>query len=266
MRLAAGVEYDGTGFHGWQRQRQSPTVQESVEQALSQVADHPVTVHCAGRTDTGVHASCQVVHFDTSARRSERSWVLGANTVLHPGASILWVREVDEGFHARFSATSRRYHYRILNRWVRPAIARNRVAWFRQPLDAKLMNEAAQHLVGEHDFSSFRARGCQARTPVRRLHAISVVRDGCEVWLDIEANAFVYHMVRNIAGALVAVGDQRRPPDWIAEVLAARDRTIAGVTAPAQGLYFMSARYPDYPELPIDVPVGFGQDEKDGSS
>lgn len=266
MRLAAGVEYDGTGFYGWQRQRQSPTVQESVEQALSQVADHPVIVHCAGRTDTGVHARCQVVHFDTSAQRSERSWVLGANTVLHPGASILWVREVDERFHARFSATRRRYEYRILNRWVRPAIARGRVAWIRQPLDAGLMNEAAQQLVGEHDFSSFRARGCQARTPVRRLHSISVVRDGCEVRLDIQANAFVYHMVRNIAGALVAVGDQRRPPAWIGEILEARDRTIAGVTAPAQGLYFMSASYPDYPQLPIDVPVGFPRDENGGSS
>ncbi len=261
MRFAAGVEYDGTGFYGWQRQRQTPTVQASVEQALGQVADHPVSIHCAGRTDTGVHARCQVIHFDTTAERTERSWVLGANTVLHAGASLLWVREVDERFHARFSATRRRYVYRILNRWIRPAIERGRVAWVRQPLEAARMNEAARHLLGEHDFSSFRARGCQAKTPVRHVHSISVTREGCEVQIDIVANAFVYHMVRNIAGALIAIGNQRRSPAWIAEVLAARDRTMAAVTAPAEGLYFMSASYPDYPELPVDVPVEFPSGE-----
>lgn len=256
-RLAAGVEYDGSGFYGWQRQRQSPTVQASVESALSQVADHPITVHCAGRTDTGVHARCQVIHFDAHVERSERAWVLGSNTRLHPGASLLWVRPVSGDFHARFSARSRRYRYRILNRWVRPALERGRVAWIRHPLDAAVMQEAARHLLGEHDFSSFRAVGCQARSPVRRVTELNVSRQGDEVFIDIQANAFVYHMVRNIAGVLIAIGQGRRPSDWAAEVLAARDRTLAGVTAPPDGLTFIAADYPDYPELPIHADPGF---------
>ncbi len=260
MRLAAGVEYDGTRFYGWQRQRQSPTVQASVEAALSRVADHPVTVYCAGRTDTGVHGRCQVIHFDSHARRTERSWVLGANTALHEGASLLWVRPVSDEFHARFSATRRRYRYRILNRWVRPALDLGRVAWIRQPLDAKRMHEAAQALLGEHDFSSFRAQGCQAKSPVRTIHALSVDRHGSEVRIDIEANAFVYHMVRNIAGALIAVGDGRRSMAWIQQVLSACDRTQAGVTAPPEGLTFMYPSYPDYPELPIRTDVTFEAD------
>ncbi|AKS42412.1 tRNA pseudouridine(38-40) synthase TruA [Wenzhouxiangella marina] len=261
MRLAAGVEYDGTRFFGWQRQRQSPTVQASVEAALARVADHPVTVHCAGRTDTGVHARCQVIHFETEAERSERSWVLGANTVLHEGATLLWVRQVDDRFHARFSATRRRYRYRILNRWVRPAIELGRMSWIRHPLDAGRMHEAAQALLGEHDFSSFRARGCQAKSPVRTVHSVAVSRSGCEVRIDIEANAFVYHMVRNIAGALIAVGDDRRPISWIESLLEARDRTQAGITAPADGLTFMYPTYPDFPELPIREEVGFPGEE-----
>ena len=257
MRLAAGIEYDGSGFFGWQRQRQSPTVQECLEQALSRVADHPVTVHCAGRTDTGVHGHCQVVHFDSMAERRERSWVLGANTHLHPGISVLWVRPVDDDFHARFSATRRRYRYRMLNRWVRPAIERGRVAWIRHPLDAGRMHEAAQALVGEHDFSSFRAVGCQAKSPVRRIHHLSVARQGSEVIVDIEANAFVYHMVRNIAGTLIQVGRGERPVHWPAGVLEARDRTVAGPTAPAEGLYFVAPAYPDYPDLPIGLDIDF---------
>jgi tRNA pseudouridine38-40 synthase len=257
MRLAAGVEYDGAGFFGWQRQRQSPTVQECVELALSRVADEPVIVHCSGRTDTGVHARCQVIHFDTLAERSERSWVLGTNTYLAPGISLLWTRRVDDDFHARFSARRRRYQYRILNRWVRPAIARGGLAWIRKPLDAGLMEQAAKCLLGEHDFTSFRAMGCQARSPVRTIHHLSVERVDNELNIDIEANAFVYHMVRNIAGALIAIGQGDRPVSWLDEVLRARDRTLAGVTAPAQGLYFMTARYPDYPQLPIDETIGF---------
>ncbi|TVS11662.1 MAG: tRNA pseudouridine(38-40) synthase TruA [Wenzhouxiangella sp.] len=257
MRLAAGVEYDGSGFFGWQRQRQSPTVQSCLETALARVADHPLTVHCAGRTDTGVHAWCQVVHFDTRADRDERAWVLGANTHLPAGISVLWAREVGHDFHARFSARRRRYHYRILNRWVRPAVERDRVAWIRQPLDAARMNEAARFLLGEHDFSSFRAVGCQARSPVRTVHAASVSRLGHEVSLHIEANAFVYHMVRNVAGVLIAVGRGQRSPEWVAELLAARDRTVAGVTAPAGGLYFVAPSYPDHPALPVGEAVGF---------
>jgi len=257
MRLAAGIEYDGSGFYGWQRQRQSPTAQACLEAALGRVANHPVTVHCAGRTDTGVHAHCQVVHFDTDAERSERSWVLGTNTHLHPGISVLWVRQADSAFHARFSATRRRYRYRMLNRWVRPAIQRGRVAWIRQPLDARLMHEAAQALLGEHDFSSFRAVGCQANTPVRRIHHLCVTRQGAEVIIDIEANAFVYHMVRNIAGTLIPVGKGERAVSWPGEVLTAADRTLAGPTAPAEGLYFVAPSYPDYPHLPVDRDIDF---------
>jgi tRNA pseudouridine38-40 synthase len=257
MRLAAGIEYDGSGFYGWQRQRQSPTVQESLEHALGRVADHPVTVHCAGRTDTGVHGQCQVVHFDTHAQRRERSWVLGSNTHLHAGISVLWVRPVSEAFHARFSATRRRYRYRMLNRWVRPAIDRGRVAWIRQPLDAAPMHEAAQALLGEHDFSSFRAVGCQAKSPMRRIHSLSVERLGSEVIIDIEANAFVYHMVRNIAGTLIPVGKGERPVAWPGEVLEARDRTRAGPTAPAEGLYFVAPTYPDFPDLPVGDDIDF---------
>lgn len=263
MRLAAGVEYDGSGFYGWQRQRQSPTVQECVEQALARVANEPVTVHCSGRTDTGVHARCQVVHFDTAAKRGERSWVLGANTYLEPGISLLWVREVDPRFHARFAANRRRYRYCILNRWVRPAIARGRVSWIRQPLDEKRMQAASRYLLGEHDFSSFRAVGCQSKSPVRTVYRLQVTRQGDDVHIDIEANAFVYHMVRNIAGVLIAIGQGGRDPDWAGEVLEARDRTQAGVTAPAQGLYFMAAHYADYPDLPTERLIAFPPDDRE---
>jgi len=250
MRLAVGVEYDGSGFFGWQRQRQSPTVQECLEQALGRVADHDVTLHCAGRTDTGVHAWCQVAHFDTTAHRSERSWVLGANTYLVPGISLIWAKSVDQRFHARFSARRRGYRYRIVNRWVRPAIERGRVTWIRRPLDVERMNDAAQGLVGEHDFSSFRAPGCQSRSPVRTVYSARVSRLDCEVIIDIEANAFLYHMVRNIAGVLISIGEGRNAVSWLEEVLAARDRSVGGITAPAEGLYFMTVDYPDYPHLP----------------
>jgi tRNA pseudouridine38-40 synthase len=257
MRLAAGVEYDGCGFFGWQRQRQTPTVQACLEEALASVANHPLSVHCAGRTDTGVHARCQVVHFDTHAERSERSWVLGTNTRLPDGISLLWVRAVDDDFHARFSARRRRYRYRILNRWVRPAIERGRVAWIRHRLDERLMDEAACSLVGEHDFSSFRAVGCQARSPVRTVFEAGVVRCGHELHFDIEANAFVYHMVRNIAGSLIRVGQGLAPPGWIAELLEKRDRTAAGATAPSQGLYFVAPSYPEFSYLPTHQEIDF---------
>lgn len=257
MRLAAGVEYDGSAFFGWQRQRQSPTVQECLEDALSKVADRPLTVHCAGRTDTGVHAVCQVVHFDPGVERTSRSWVLGTNTHLPAGISLLWVEPVDETFHARFSAARRQYRYRVLNRWVRPAIDHERVAWIRHPLDAGRMHESAQALVGEHDFSSFRAVGCQAKSPVRTIDRIVVERRDDEIVMEVRANAFIYHMVRNIAGTLIPVGTGEKPLDWTASVLAARDRTVGGVTAPARGLYFLGPEYPDYPALPIGQPVGF---------
>lgn len=250
MRLAAGLEYDGSRFLGWQVQAQEPTVQSSVEQALSRIANHPVKVTASGRTDTGVHALEQVIHFDSDAARSERQWILGLNSNLPEGISVLWMRQVDDEFHARFSAYSRRYRYVILNRQVRPALDQGRVTWVRQPLDAERMNQGAQHLVGEHDFTSFRASACQARHPVREIREISVRRQGDYLVMDVAANAFLYHMVRNIAGSLLEVGKAEQGPDWMADLLAARDRDQAGVTAPPDGLYFAKVRYPDHFGLP----------------
>lgn len=258
MRYALGLEYDGSAFLGWQVQRQEPTVQGCLEKAVASVADHEVRVHCCGRTDTGVHASCQVAHFDSPAHRDERSWVLGINSHLPAGISVLWVREVDEDFHARFSAFARSYQYRVLNRWIRPALEADYLCWFRKPLDANRMHAAAQALLGEHDFSTFRAAGCQARHAVRDIHAIAVRRTGNRVILDITANGFLYHMVRNIAGNLLVIGSGEQPEDWLQKLLAAKDRTLAAPTAPAQGLYFMGARYPGHYQLPsgaIDFPV-----------
>jgi tRNA pseudouridine38-40 synthase len=253
MRFALGLEYDGGGFLGWQIQNQGPTVQACVEQALSKVADHEVRVFCCGRTDTGVHARCQVAHFDTSAIRSERSWLLGVNSELPAGIAVLWIRRVDEDFHARFTAYSRSYQYLILNRQVRPALEAGKVSWFRKPLDAVSMHESAQVLVGEHDFSAFRAAGCQATHAVRTIHQISVRRLGDRVVLDVTANGFLYHMVRNIAGNLLVIGNGGQTGAWLNAVLSGRDRTLAAPTAPGQGLYFMGARYPQRYELPEPV-------------
>ncbi|HKL52205.1 MAG TPA: tRNA pseudouridine(38-40) synthase TruA [Wenzhouxiangellaceae bacterium] len=249
-RVVLGVEYDGSRFFGFQRQRQKPTVQEVLEVAIARVADRPVTVHCAGRTDTGVHAICQVVHFDSEVRRSERTWVLGCNSHLPEGSSVLWARPAGPGFHARFSARGRTYRYRILNRWTRPGLLAGRVSWERRKLDAASMHEAAQALIGEHDFSSFRAPGCQAKHGVRMMRSISVERIASEVVIEVTANAFLYHMVRNIAGTLIEVGVGKRPTDWVADVLAHRRRAVAGVTATPDGLYFVGVDYPDFPDLP----------------
>ena len=236
-RIALGLEYDGSTFAGWQSQSHARGVQASVEQALSVVADHAVSVVAAGRTDAGVHAAMQVVHFDSDARRTDRSWVLGANTNLPSEVSVLWAREVPSAFHARYSATARRYVYVIQNRLPRPALVANRVCWVREHLDQERMHAAAQALIGEHDFSSFRAAECQARTPMRNVYEIGVRRHGEFVILTVMANAFLHHMVRNIAGVVIAVGTGERPTSWVDEVLAARDRTRGGVTAPAGGLY-----------------------------
>jgi tRNA pseudouridine38-40 synthase len=243
MRIALGLEYDGSAFCGWQSQAHALGVQSVVETALASVADHPVEVVAAGRTDAGVHAAMQVVHFDTTATRTERSWVLGATSNLPSQVTALWAREVPDAFHARYSALARRYRYVILNRGSRPALGAGYVSWIREPLDAKLMHAAAQHLVGEHDFSSFRAAECQARTPLRNLHEITVERSGSSVVLTVCANAFLHHMVRNIAGVLIAIGSGERPPGWVAEVLAARDRTRGGVTAAPGGLYLAGICY-----------------------
>ena len=249
-RVVLGVEYDGSRFFGFQRQRQKPTVQEVLEGAIARVADRPVTVHCAGRTDSGVHAVCQVVHFDSEVQRSERTWVLGGNSHLPDGASVLWARPAAPGFHARFSARGRTYRYRILNRWTRPGLLAGRVSWERRKLNAERMHEAAQALVGEHEFSSFRAPNCQAKHAVRTIRSISVERHANEVVIEVTANAFLYHMVRNIAGTLIEVGVGKRSPDWVAGVLAERRRAVAGVTATPDGLYFVGVDYPDFPDLP----------------
>lgn len=249
-RMALGLEYDGDDFCGWQTQDGVRTVQRCVEQALGKVANHEIRVICAGRTDTGVHALEQVIHFDTDARRSPRSWVLGGNANLPRDISLQWACEVDDTFHARFAAQSRRYRYAILNRWVRPAIQRGRVTWVHAPLDAERMQAACQYLIGEHDFSSYRALACQAKSPVRRVYSLQVERSGEYLYIDVHANAFLHHMVRNIAGVLISIGKGERTPEWAREVLDLRDRTQGGITAPPDGLYFVQALYPKQFALP----------------
>jgi tRNA pseudouridine38-40 synthase len=253
MRIALGIEYDGTGFFGWQRLAHGPNIQAEIEAALSFVADHAVAVTCAGRTDAGVHARCQVVHFDSDAPREERAWTLGSNTRLPVGISVLWARKMPGDFHARFSARARRYRYTLLNRAIRPALEARYVAWERRSLDAEAMHRAAQALVGEHDFSAFRAISCQATHARRCVLGVSVIREGEHVHVDVEANAFLHHMVRNIVGSLLEVGAGERPVEWIAEVLAARDRSRAGATAQPQGLTFIGPRYPAQWALPAQV-------------
>lgn len=253
MRIALGIEYDGTDFFGWQRLSHGNSIQIAVEGALSFVADESIEVVCAGRTDAGVHAYCQVVHFDTAAQRSERGWMLGANSRLPASVAVRWAQPVATDFHARFGARARRYRYHILNRRVRPALQARYVTWERRPLDAAAMHEAAQALIGEHDFSAFRTVACQARTPTRCVHAISVVRDGEQLFIDIQANAFLHHMVRNIVGSLLPVGRGEQAPAWIAQLLAGRDRAVAGPTAPAQGLLFVGPSYPPECGLPAEV-------------
>lgn len=244
MRIALGIEYEGTTYHGWQRQQPKlATIQAAVEDALSKVAAHPIRIYCAGRTDVGVHAKEQVVHFDTSAEREFRAWVLGGNSNLPPTISILWATEVTADFHARFSAVARSYRYLIYNSPVRPAILSNLVTWHCQPLVEKLMQKAGQYLVGKHDFSSFRGCDCQATTPWRRIEKISVQRRGKLIIVDVKANAFLMHMVRNIVGVLIAIGEGKREPIWAEEVLKQCDRTVAGITASPTGLYLMKVYY-----------------------
>lgn len=254
-----GVEYDGSGFRGWQWQRHTDnTVQFEIEKALSTVANQTVRVHCAGRTDAGVHGAEQVVHFDTTAERSMRGWTYGTNTNLPDSCCILWAKEVDEEFHARFSATARRYRYIILNRPVRPSIMARRTTWDYRELDTEKMHLAAQDLVGEHDFSSYRAVACQAKKPVRNLRWIQVSRHGQYVVIDVEADGFLHHMVRNIAGVLLDIGAGRAAVEWAGEVLAHRDRNLGGVTAPPHGLYLMKITYPEQfqlPQLSLNSPV-----------
>jgi tRNA pseudouridine38-40 synthase len=255
-RIALGLEYDGTEYCGWQRQATGRSVQSCLEEALGRVADHPVTAHCAGRTDAGVHAIGQVVHFDSTSERTLRGWQLGANGYLPSDASVLWARAVPDEFHARFSAHSRTYIYRIINQSGRTALHRTRACWVPRSLDAALMRSAAAFLTGRHDFAAFRAAECQAKTTVRTLHRLQVVRH--DAWITIEAcaNAFLHHMVRNIAGVLIRVGAGDAPPEWAAEVLAGRDRRSAGVTAPASGLYLVGVSYDPAYGLPSEHGIG----------
>lgn len=244
MRVALGLEYDGTAYNGWQRQRTGIGVQQCVEQALSKVADESIEVTCAGRTDTGVHATAQVVHFDTNSERSPRGWRLGANSNLPDDISVIWARPVDVSFHARYSALTRGYRYLILNRHERSALHRQRAWWIYEPLDAVRMHAAAQALLGQHDFTAYRAAGCQASTPVREIQSISIDRDGDWIELRVTANAFLQHMVRNIMGTLVAIGRGEEAEDWAATVLEGRDRRKGGMAAPPHGLTLVDVKYP----------------------
>jgi tRNA pseudouridine38-40 synthase len=251
VRIAVGVEYDGAAFAGWQAQAALRTVQQVTEQALGRIAAEPVALVCAGRTDAGVHAHGQVAHFDTHAQRTTRSWVLGANSELPADVSVSWALPVPAHFHARYSACARTYRYLILNRLARPALLARRAAWIHRPLDHERMGEAALALHGEHDFSAFRSSECQARSPVRRVQRLTVERQGEWVIIEATANAFLHHMMRNIAGLLIAIGRQEAPPAWAGEVLAGRDRTKNAATAPAAGLYLVSVRYPAAFALPV---------------
>jgi len=249
-RIAALVEYDGTGYAGWQSQDHSASIQDAVESALSFVAGHKVVAICAGRTDSGVHATGQVIHFDTLAERTPRAWVLGANGKLASDIALQWAAEVTLGFHARHRAVRRIYRYCIHNRSERSALQRHRAAWIHRPLNAEAMHAAAQALVGEHDFSAFRSVECQSKTPVRRVERIEVRRQGHTLWVEIAANGYLHHMVRNIVGTLLEVQREPDPVSAMLRVLAGGERRLAGATAPAAGLYLWQVDYPPHFGIP----------------
>lgn len=259
MRIAAGIEYDGNDFCGWQRISHSRTVQAELEKALSKVANHTVQCVCAGRTDSGVHAQQQIIHFDPDVMRPDHAWLLGGNSYLPKDISIRWAAAVNDEFHARFKAEARSYRYVIFNSAVRPAILAGKVTWVRKPLQVGAMQEAAKCLIGKHDFSSFRASGCGANTAVRDVIKTEVTRAGDFIYLDIKANAFLYHMVRNIAGVLISIGQGDNSPEWTQQLLQKKNRTHGGMTAPSDGLYLVSAHYPESWKLPQSPdPIVFG--------
>ncbi|MDM8568640.1 tRNA pseudouridine(38-40) synthase TruA [Thiotrichales bacterium HSG1] len=244
MRIALGVEYAGDNFFGWQVQPHLRSVQGCVETALSKVANHPVRIICAGRTDTGVHALEQVIHADVQVQRTINSWLLGTNSNLPRDISILWVKSVTESFHARFSAQARYYRYIIFNRPVRPAILYKKVTWEFKPLNVQAMQMASKYLIGTHDFSSYRAVACQAFSPVRTILSLKVEQVDERIIIDVAANGFLHHMVRNIAGVLIAIGRGEKEINWANTVLQAKDRRVGGITAPADGLYLVKVDYP----------------------
>lgn len=250
-RVAIVVEYDGTDYAGWQSQAHSQSIQDVVQAALGFVAGHPVAATCAGRTDSGVHALGQVVHFDTSAQRTPRAWVLGANSRLPPQIALQWAGEVDGRFHARHSAQRRQYRYCILNRSARSALQRTRSAWIHRPIDADAMQVAADTLLGEQDFSAFRSVECQSKTPLRRIDSLRVQRDGDYLWIVVTANAYLHHMVRNIVGTLLAVQSDADPAAAMRVILASKQRRHAGATAPAEGLYLWHVEYAPHHGIPV---------------
>ena len=254
MKIALGVEYDGTDFSGWQIQPEQRTVQGSLYQALNAISNHSSKVVAAGRTDSGVHALQQVAHFEIEAKRSERSWILGLNTNLPDDMNITWAREVDDDFSARFSALSRSYRYLILNRISRSAIHSNKMWWVFSPLDVKRMQAAADLLVGHHDFSAFRAKLCQAHSPLKTIEYIKITQQGDCIAIDVKAQSFLHHMVRNLVGVLVPIGERRKPVEWASEVLESRDRGQGGITSPPEGLYFINVDYPEQYNLPTVSP------------
>lgn len=254
MRIALGLEYDGSSFLGWQTQRGGGGVQDALEDALSSIAGREVSVVCAGRTDRGVHARIQVVHFDPGATRPESAWVRGVNALLPVSAAVLWARPVDDSFHARYAARSRTYRYVLLNRAVRPGLAARYAGWFHLPLDVEAMRVAAGLLAGEHDFSAFRSAECQARSPVRTLHRLDIEKRGERIDFVLTANAFLQHMVRNLVGTLVYVGKGKHPPQWAREVLDSRDRRRAAPTMSAAGLYLEALDYEPRWGLPATAP------------
>lgn len=251
MRIALGLEYDGSGFCGWQSQAGGGSVQDALETAISAIAAAPTRVVCAGRTDAGVHALAQVVHFDTAAGRPPGAWVRGVNAHLPAAIAVRWAQAVSDDFHARFCARGRHYRYLLLNRPERPGLQARRVGWYHRALDVVAMREAAQALLGEHDFSSFRAAECQAKSPVKTLRRVAVAQQGDVIAFDFEANAFLHHMVRNLVGALVYVGKGDHSPGWLAELLAAKNRALAAPTFDASGLYFAGVDYDEAWQLKV---------------
>ncbi|AWK13828.1 tRNA pseudouridine(38-40) synthase TruA [Candidatus Fukatsuia symbiotica] len=255
--IALGIEYNGNGYHGWQRQKQSASIQGCLEAALSKIADQSINVFCAGRTDAGVHATGQVVHFVTTTSREESAWTIGTNTHLPADITVRWMKTVTEDFHARFSANARRYHYIIFNHRYRPAILAHGVTHYPKSLDAQKMARAAQYLLGEHDFTSFRALQCQAKTARREVKHVIVSRYGDYIMIDIKANAFLHHMVRNIVGSLIEIGVGHKNENWLAQLLMLKDRTQAAATAKANGLYLVGVDYPTRFALPQSTSVPF---------